>query len=44
LLTKIIEAIHLRREQVYICNIVKCRLWIARLPPSGRTLSVHWVL
>jgi uracil-DNA glycosylase family 4 len=30
LLTKIIEAIHLRREQVYICNIVKCR------PPRNR--------
>jgi DNA polymerase len=25
LLTKIIEAIHLTRESVYICNIVKCR-------------------
>ena len=30
LLTKIIEAMHLRREQVYICNIVKCR------PPRNR--------
>ena len=30
LLTKIIEAIHRRREQVYICNIVKCR------PPQNR--------
>jgi uracil-DNA glycosylase family 4 len=30
LLTKIIEAIHLSREQVYICNIVKCR------PPRNR--------
>ena len=30
LLTKIIEAIHLSREQVYICNIVKCR------PPGNR--------
>jgi uracil-DNA glycosylase family 4 len=30
LLTKIIEAIHLRRDQVYICNIVKCR------PPRNR--------
>ena len=30
LLTKIIEAIHLSREQVYICNIVKCR------PPQNR--------
>jgi DNA polymerase len=31
LLTKIIEAIQLTRDQVYICNIVKCR------PPSNRT-------
>ncbi len=31
LLTKIIEAIHLTRGQVYICNIVKCR------PPGNRT-------
>ena len=30
LLTKIIEAIHLRRAEVYICNIVKCR------PPQNR--------
>ena len=30
LLTKIIAAIHLNREQVYICNIVKCR------PPRNR--------
>ncbi|MGD9080876.1 MAG: uracil-DNA glycosylase [Desulfobacterales bacterium] len=30
LLTKIIEAIRLSREQVYICNIVKCR------PPRNR--------
>ncbi|UCF94826.1 MAG: uracil-DNA glycosylase [Desulfobacterales bacterium] len=30
LLTKIIEAIQLDREQVYICNIVKCR------PPGNR--------
>jgi DNA polymerase len=30
LLTKIIEAIQLTRDQVYICNIVKCR------PPSNR--------
>jgi len=30
LLTKIIEAIHLSRGQVYICNIVKCR------PPRNR--------
>lgn len=30
LLTKIIEAMKLRREQVYICNVVKCR------PPGNR--------
>ena len=30
LLTKIIQAIHLDRHQVYICNIVKCR------PPGNR--------
>jgi DNA polymerase len=30
LLTKIIEAIKLTRDQVYICNIVKCR------PPNNR--------
>ena len=30
LLTKIIEAIKLNREQVYICNIIKCR------PPGNR--------
>ena len=33
LLTKIIEAMHLTREQVYICNVVKCR------PPGNRTPS-----
>ncbi len=31
LLTKIIEAMGLRREDVYICNIIKCR------PPNNRT-------
>jgi DNA polymerase len=31
LLTRIIEAIQLSRDQVYICNIVKCR------PPGNRT-------
>jgi uracil-DNA glycosylase len=30
LLTKIIEAMHMTRNQVYICNIVKCR------PPENR--------
>ncbi len=33
LLTKIIEAIGLRREEVYICNVLKCR------PPSNRSPS-----
>lgn len=33
LLTKIIEAMQLRRDQVYICNAVKCR------PPGNRTPS-----
>jgi DNA polymerase len=31
LLTRIIEAIHLKREDVYIANVVKCR------PPANRT-------
>jgi uracil-DNA glycosylase family 4 len=31
LLTRIIAAMHLTREQVYICNVVKCR------PPENRT-------
>lgn len=31
LLNKILEAIHFRREDVYICNILKCR------PPGNRT-------
>ena len=30
LLTRIIEAMHLTRDQVYICNVVKCR------PPDNR--------
>ncbi len=30
LLTRIIQAMHLTREQVYICNVVKCR------PPGNR--------
>ncbi|MEE8398472.1 MAG: uracil-DNA glycosylase [Desulfobacterales bacterium] len=33
LLTKIIQAMNLTREQVYICNIVKCR------PPGNRNPS-----
>jgi uracil-DNA glycosylase family 4 len=31
LLTKIVEAIDLKREDVYICNVIKCR------PPENRT-------
>lgn len=31
LLTKMIEAIQMRRDEVYICNVVKCR------PPKNRT-------
>ncbi|MFM8178227.1 MAG: uracil-DNA glycosylase, partial [Candidatus Kapaibacterium sp.] len=31
LLTKILEAVDLRREEVFICNIIKCR------PPNNRT-------
>lgn len=38
LLTKIIEAMGLSREQVYICNILKCR------PPSNRTPEADEVL
>lgn len=30
LLTRIIQSIHLTREQVYICNVIKCR------PPGNR--------
>jgi uracil-DNA glycosylase family 4 len=35
LLTKIIEAIHLRREDVYIANVLKCR------PPENRQPLPH---
>lgn len=35
LLTRIIEAMGLRREQVYICNVLKCR------PPGNRTPTVE---
>jgi uracil-DNA glycosylase len=38
LLTKIIEAMGLRREDVYICNIIKCR------PPSNRTPEADEIL
>ena len=37
LLDKMIEAIGLKREQVYICNIVKCR------PPHNATPIQPWV-
>ena len=35
LLTRIIEAMGLKREEVYICNILKCR------PPGNRTPTVE---
>jgi uracil-DNA glycosylase family 4 len=35
LLDKILQAINLRREQVYICNIVKCRPPENRVPNEG---------
>ncbi|MFA5028264.1 MAG: uracil-DNA glycosylase [Candidatus Methylomirabilota bacterium] len=38
LLTKIIEAMGLRREEVYICNILKCR------PPGNRTPETDEIL
>ena len=38
LLTKIIEAMGLRREDVYICNIIKCR------PPNNRTPEADEIL
>ena len=37
LLTKILEAIELPREEVYICNILKCRPPNNRRPNSGET-------
>ena len=36
LLTKIIEAIDLRREDVYIANVIKCRPPQNRNPERGR--------
>ncbi|RKX43175.1 MAG: uracil-DNA glycosylase, partial [Thermotogae bacterium] len=33
LLTKILESVEIKREQVYICNVVKCR------PPGNRVPS-----
>jgi DNA polymerase len=38
LLTKIIEAMGLTREEVYICNIIKCR------PPKNRTPEADEIL
>ncbi len=38
LLTKIIEAMGLKREEVYICNIIKCR------PPNNRTPETDEIL
>lgn len=37
LLNKILEAVHFRREDVYICNILKCR------PPNNREPQVNEV-
>lgn len=39
LLTRIIEAIDMRREDVYICNILKCRPPGNRNPESGEIAS-----
>ena len=39
LLTKIIEAIDMKREEVYICNILKCRPPENRNPESGEIAS-----
>lgn len=39
LLTKILESIDLQRDQVYICNILKCRPPNNRKPLSGETDS-----
>jgi len=38
LLTKIIEAMHFKRDQVYICNVLKCR------PPGNRPPKPQEVL
>ncbi len=38
LLTKIIEAMGMKREEVYICNIIKCR------PPNNRTPEADEIL
>lgn len=35
LLTKILAAMHLEREQVYICNVIKCR------PPENRAPDIQ---
>ena len=37
LLNKILEAIHFKREEVYICNILKCRPPNNREPQPGET-------
>jgi DNA polymerase len=41
LLTKIIQAIHLRREEVYITNIIKCRPPQNRNPEPDEIQSCH---
>jgi DNA polymerase len=45
LLTKIIEAIKLKREEVYICNIIKCRPPENRIPSADEiTCCVPYVM
>jgi DNA polymerase len=39
LLTKIIQAMGMQREDVYICNIIKCRPPGNRTPESGEILA-----
>jgi uracil-DNA glycosylase family 4 len=41
LLTKIIVAMGMRREDVYICNIIKCRPPNNRTPESDEVLACH---
>jgi DNA polymerase len=41
LLTKILQAIHLRREEVYITNIIKCRPPQNRNPEPDEIQSCH---
>ncbi len=41
LLTKIIQAMGMQREDVYICNILKCRPPNNRTPESDEILALH---